>query len=111
VANASIDRVVSTYVTDLLSEADTHRLLEEAKRALAPDGRLCLVGMTRGVGVLGRVVSGIWSTVHALRPSLVGGCRPVQHAPLLAATGWSLVHSGIVQAWGVSSEVLVARPP
>lgn len=110
VPDASVDRVVSTYVTDLLSDADIGRLLEEAKRALTPDGRLCLVGITHGVGLVGRMVSRMWSAIHALRPSLVGGCRPMLLVPHLAGPDWSIVHSAIVQAWGISSEVLVAGP-
>lgn len=110
VPDASVDRVVSTYVTDLLSDADVGRLLEEAKRALTPDGRLCLVGITHGVGLVGRIVSGAWSAVHALRPALVGGCRPMLLAPHLARPDWSIFHSAIVQVWGISSEVLVAGP-
>lgn len=108
VPGASVDRVVSTYVTDLLSEANIRGLLEEARRALTPDGLLCLVGITHGVSLVGRVVSSVWSAIHSLRPSLVGGCRPMLLAPQLARTEWSVVHSAVVQAWGISSEVLVA---
>jgi len=110
VPDASVDRVVSTYVTDLLSEADIDRLLEEAKRALTPDGRLCLVGITHGVGPAHRMVSRLWTAIHSLRPSLVGGCRPMVLVTHLAGPDWSIVHSSIVQAWGISSEVLVAVP-
>lgn len=110
VPDGSVDRVVSTYVTDLLSDADVGRLLEEAKRALTPDGRLCLVGITHGVGLVARMVSRIWSVIHTLRPSLVGGCRPMLLVPQVAGPDWTIAHSAIVQAWGISSEVLVAGP-
>jgi hypothetical protein len=101
---------VSTYVTDLLSDADIRGLLAEAKRALTPDGRLCLVGITHGVRLVGRIVSRTWSAIHTLRPSLVGGCRPMSLLPQLTGPDWSIVHWAIVQVWGISSEVLVAGP-
>jgi len=110
VPDASVDRVVSTYVTDLLSDSDVDRLLEEARRALTTEGCLCLVGITDGVRLVGRMVSRVWAAIHALRPSLVGGCRPKVLAPHLTDRAWSIVHSAIVQAWGIPSEVLVARP-
>jgi SAM-dependent methyltransferase len=110
VPDRSVDRVVSTYVIDLLSEADTDRLLAEAMRTLRPDGRLCLVGITHGVSLLGRMVSAIWTGVHTLRPSLVGGCRPVVLGPRLEGGEWSIEHSAVVRMWGISSEVLVAAP-
>lgn len=108
VADASVDRVLSTYVTDLLPEASIRELLAESRRVLTPDGRLCVVGLTHGVSLVGRVVSNLWSALHSLRPAWVGGCRPMRLAPQLAGGGWSVVHSAVVQAWGLSSEVLVA---
>src|SRR6266508_882694 len=110
VPDSSADRVVSAYVTDLLSETYTLLFLEEAKRALKPDGLLCLVGVTHGVGLLGHLVSGFWTAIHRLRPSLVGGCRPVLLTPQLERTGWSIVYSAVVRTWGIPSEVLVAGP-
>lgn len=110
VPDASVHRVLSTYVTDLLSEADIRRLLKEAKRALTPDGYLCLVGITHGERFVGRIVSRTWSAIHRLRPSLVGGCRPMSLVAHVNAPDWAIVHRAIVQSWGISSEVLLAMP-
>lgn len=110
VPEQSCDRVVSTYVTDLLSEADSVTLLEEAHRVLKPDGRLCLAGITHGTGVVTRLVSWAWSRIHALRPAWLGGCRPTTLLPLLTPLRWTIAHSEVVAAWGVSSEVIVAIP-
>jgi SAM-dependent methyltransferase len=110
VPDRSVDRILSTYVIDLLSEGDTHRLLEEARRSLTPGGFLCLVGLTHGVSLVGRVVSSVWTVIHSVRPALVGGCRPMVLTPRLERTGWSILHSTVVRKWGIPSEVVVASP-
>ena len=108
--DASQDRVLATYVLDLLSPPDIHALLAEAHRLLAPTGRLCLAGLTWGKHPLGRLVTNAWAAVHALRPEWVGGCRPLRVEPLLDAVRWTVRHREIVRAWGVPSEVLIASP-
>lgn len=108
-SDASVDRFVSNYVLDLLPADDVRQLLREAHRVLTPDGRLCLVSLTHGVTVLSRLVSRLWTRVHAWRPDLVGGCRPLALRDFAAADAWTLEHHRVVVAWGVPSEVLVAR--
>lgn len=109
-AEGSRDRVVATYVLDLLSREDARTLIEEAHRLLAADGRLCLAGLTWGCDALSRGVSVVWDTLHAIRPAWVGGCRPVEARPLLEEARWREQHHDVVTAWGVPSEVLVATP-
>lgn len=103
------DRFVSTYVLDLLSEGEIQQVLAEAHRLLVPGGLLCVTGLTTGVGPLSRVLIAAWRAVHRLKPSLVGGCRPVEVVPLLPEADWEVAHSAKVVAWGIPSEVLVAR--
>lgn len=106
----SQDRVVATYVLDLLSEDDLSALLSEAHRLLRPSGRLCLTGLTWGAAPMTRLVSAVWSGLHALWPAWVGGCRPMDHRRVLANGPWCLEHHEVVHAWGVPSEVVVAAP-
>lgn len=113
VPDASVDRVVSNYVLDLLPRAEAQGVLQAAHRVLTADGRLCLVSLTHGTTVLSRLVSRTWARVHAWRPALVGGCRPIALTELVSAEAWTILHHRVVVAWGVPSEVLVARkrPP
>ncbi len=108
--DSSQDRIVATYLLDLLSEDDVRTFLSESHRLLKNDGRLCLAGLTRGESLLGRSVSVLWAGLHALRPEWVGGCRPLRMRPLVAPGPWTIRHHEIVRAWGVPSEVLVATP-
>ena len=59
-ADQSMDRVVSTYVLDLLPSGAVRRLLAEAGRVLRPDGLLCVTGITHGTTWPSRIVMGVW---------------------------------------------------
>jgi ubiquinone/menaquinone biosynthesis C-methylase UbiE len=109
-ADSSVDRLVSTYVLDLLSETEAVALLGEAHRVLTAGGRLCLVGITRGEGLVSRLVMSTWSLIHRISPALVGGCRPVEIVPLLEPRQWRIDFHGVVTSYGIASEVLVGRP-
>lgn len=108
-ADGAFDRFVSTYVLDLLSTADIALVLEEAHRVLAADGLLCLTSATHGRTAIERAVMGVFGGLHALSPSLVGGCRAIDLESSLPAGGWRVVHRRVVSKWGIPSEVLVAR--
>ncbi len=109
-ASSSYDRFVSTYVADLLSASDITALLAEAHRLLMPEGRLCLVSLTHGTRWLSRLLTGLWTGIHRLTPTLVGGCRPLDLGVLLPASIFHLEYVHVVTAFGIPSEVIVAKP-
>jgi len=106
----SVDRVVSTYVLDLLSEMDIEAFLREAHRVLNNEGKLCLVSLTKGTTFLSRAVSAVWDGIFRLRPALVGGCRPISLTRHIDPTHWELEYQNVVIAFGVPSEVLIVHP-
>jgi len=108
-ADNSVDRVISTYVLDLLSDADIGEVVREAHRVLVVGGKLCLVSLTTGTTLPSRIVSAIWMKMFRLRPSLVGGCRPIRLGRFLDPGCWELEHGKVVSAFGIPSEVSVAR--
>ncbi len=105
------DRIVSTYVLDLLPEAQIQEFLDEARRVLEPAGRLCLVGIAPGFTLISRLVMSGWTALWHAAPGVVGGCRPISVAGFVRAAGWVPEHVGRVVSWGVASEVVVALPP
>jgi len=106
--DGSFDRFVSTFVIDLLSREDTHRLLAEARRVLTPDGLLCLSSLSRGETLVSSFVSSLWSGIQRLAPAHVGGCRPVVLTSFLAPDLWRIVHRRVLTMYGVPAEVVIA---
>lgn len=111
VDTGAADRIVSTYVLDLLPESAIHAFQREARRALAPGGRVCLVGITSGSTPLSSVVMAVWKGLWRVAPAIVGGCRPIGLATLWHESGWNLTHVARVVRWGIASEVVIATLP
>jgi len=109
VADASSDRVVSTYVLDLLSPADAAAFVAEARRVLRPGGLLALASLAPGRTAPARLVTALWQAVWRLNPALLGGCRPLMLRGLLDPDEWDLRSDFTVTDWFLSSEVLVAQ--
>lgn len=106
--DASFDRFVANYVLDLLSVDDIRALLAEARRVLRPGGLLCTTGLTDGRSIPSRIVMGAWQAIADRNPKLLGGCRPVDLRPYLAADAWRLRHLDVVERFGIAAQVVVA---
>ena len=106
----SCDRFVSNYVFDLLPNQDITRTLEQAWKVLRPDGLLCLTSLTFGTNTLSKLTIAACLAVHSLKPSLLGGCRPISLTDYLGPASWKVLNSTTLVAYGVPSQVLVARP-
>ena len=108
-AEESVDRVISTYVLDLLSDEDMQRVIVEAYRVLTPGGTLCLVSLTHGTTLSSRIVSGIWSFLFGFYAPIVGGCRPIQLNPLMSMDIWSIKYQNKKSQFGITSDVFIAK--
>ncbi len=103
------DRLVSSFVLDLLPPELIFAFLSESCRALKPGGLLCVTNLTHGRSVVQKLVSTIWTSVANVRPSLVGGCRPIRFGALLSGGNWTLIHNRVVSGWGVPMEITIAK--
>ena len=101
----TFDAVVSCYMLDILSEVDLEAALGEFSRATKPGGRLALVVMAQQARLLER----IWMATYRFAPVLVGGCRPVNLVPDLAATGWRVETDKRISQNGFRSQLILAR--
>jgi ubiquinone/menaquinone biosynthesis C-methylase UbiE len=106
---ATFDRFVSNFVLDLLTFEDMRAVLQEAWRVLSAGGLLGLTGLTHGFTPISRIVERIWMAVHAIRPTLVGGCRPIDLLELITEPNWEIRYREKFSKYGVASEALVAE--
>jgi ubiquinone/menaquinone biosynthesis C-methylase UbiE len=106
--HGSADRVVCTYVLDLMSEADIRVFFLEASRVLERGGKLGLVSLTEGGTTVSRFVTAVWASIFRMRAIWVGGCRPIRLTRFLMKDCWQLEFHRVVTAFGIPSEVLVA---
>ncbi len=108
VDDSSCDRFICTYVCDLLSTNDIHKLLEEAHRILRPGGLLCLASLTAAHGFGAKLATGLWRLTYLISPVLVGGCRPIRLWRYIYADYWEARFRRVVCPGGLCSEILVA---
>jgi ubiquinone/menaquinone biosynthesis C-methylase UbiE len=107
IPTATVDRFVSNYVVDLLSEEAIDGLLQEAWRMLTPGGRLCWVSLTKGPTVRSRLVSTVWQIIYRLAPHRVGGCRPLRSSGFVKREAWKVIHRDRVTPHNIPSEILI----
>lgn len=103
------DRIVTTYVLDVLPTEDIASFVDCSARVLEQDGRLCIASLTYGRTPLPALVSAAWLGVFRLAPAIVGGCRPIRLLPFFSSAEWDVMHHRVLSSWGVASEIVVAR--
>lgn len=103
------DRVFSTFVFDLLDPDYARAVLNDLRRILTPDGRLCIASLTSGERPFERAVSRTWLGLWRVAPQLVGGCRPITVSALLGHD-WQILHHSRVHRLGLVIDALIAAP-
>jgi len=108
-ADGSVDRVVCSYVLDLLAPHDIAAFLGEARRVLRPGGLLALASLAPGRTPPARLVTALCQAIWRLDPALLGGCRPLTLPGLLDPGDWALRTHLTVTEWVLTSEVVIAQ--
>jgi ubiquinone/menaquinone biosynthesis C-methylase UbiE len=108
VVDSSVDKFISNYVLDLLPPEEISLVVAEAHRVLSPGGYLCLVSLTHGTTGISQLVSWAWKQIHALRPTVVGGCRPIELLNYLSQEDWQILYNNVIATFGIPSEIVIA---
>ena len=108
-ANGRFDRILCTYVLDLLETAVLPQVLAECHRVLQPGGKLVLVSLTEGTDTPSKLLIGLWKAAYKIHPLTCGGCRPLQLQTAVQQARFSILKREVVVQLGVPSEVILAE--
>ncbi len=106
-SDEAFDRVITTYVLDILAERDIRHFFAETRRLLVPGGILGTVSITKGINLLSKLVMGGWNLVHRISPAKVGGCRPLVLSRYFQSDIWKELYHAAVSVRGIASEISV----
>jgi cyclopropane fatty-acyl-phospholipid synthase-like methyltransferase len=109
ISGLPFDRILSTYVLDLLSESEIGDFIRSSADSLVSGGRLSLVSLTFGATFPSRILSSVWGLLFRMSPRIVGGCRPISLIERFAPEAWVITHHNVLSTFGISSEILVAE--
>jgi hypothetical protein len=65
--------------------------------------------LTYGVSLISHIVEIIWNSLYKIKPSIVGGCRPIKLTDYLQNDKWHIIHDTVIVSYGVPSEVVIAK--
>jgi ubiquinone/menaquinone biosynthesis C-methylase UbiE len=102
---AVFDILFNLYMLDLLLEEDVPRALEEFARVLRPSGWLIVLTMAEQASLM----NAVWMELYRCSPVIVGGCRPLPVAEMLASNGWKVDLREQISQCGFRSELMVAQ--
>ena len=101
----AVDGVFLSFSLELFDDSETHYLLGEIRRILAPTGRLVVVALSdRG----GSPALSIYRWAHRSFPGLVD-CRPIGVAAAIEGAGFVVEERVEKSVWGLPVEILRAR--
>lgn len=104
-ADGSFDRILCTFLLDLLPQRDFLPVLREFFRLLRPGGQLLLAEAAPPQHPLEH----LWSWFYRLSPRMMGGCRGIRLGPYLEKAGFDIEKQQRVVRLSFPSEITLAK--
>jgi demethylmenaquinone methyltransferase/2-methoxy-6-polyprenyl-1,4-benzoquinol methylase len=102
----SLNAIFMSFTLELFDTPEIDPLLQQCKRTLKNDGRICIVSMSRQ-GQQNWALK-IYEWAHARFPNYVD-CRPIYAERLLHSAGFNVEEKRAYSLWGLPVELVLAR--
>ena len=103
-APESFDAIFMSFTLELFDTPEIPILLNECKRALKENGRMCVVAMSRK---LTNISVSLYELAHKTFPRYID-CRPILLEDELMQSGSRIFKSRIIKMWGLPVEIVLA---
>ncbi len=100
------DGIFMSFTLELFDTPDIHRLLDECRRVLEPDGRICVLSLSNRYGIHGP--ARLYTALHLVFPSVLD-CRPIPAGRLLEEHRFSNERRSYDRRLGFAIEICLAR--
>ncbi|CAL1129264.1 unnamed protein product, partial [Cladocopium goreaui] len=98
------DRIVASYVLDILDEKDLQRVMSQCATLLRSSG-----GLFAAASIFpGSPLMELWESIWQTAPTVVGGCRPKDIRAKLQSLGWQVIATEVTDVLGYRSQVVLA---
>jgi len=104
--NETFNGLFMSFTLELFGLTDIDKVLQQCKRVLKQDGRLCTVAMS-SQGKHG-IMMRIYEWAHTQFPKTVD-CRPIYAEQLLHSAGFVVSDATVISFWGLSIEIVRSR--
>ncbi len=100
----SFNAIFLCFTLELFDTPEIPLVLEECRRVLRPDGRMCIVAMSKKGGP--NLMTRLYDWAHEKIPNYVD-CRPILVQEMAEAAGFRATKNRLMRMWGLPVEIVL----
>jgi demethylmenaquinone methyltransferase/2-methoxy-6-polyprenyl-1,4-benzoquinol methylase len=100
----SFNAIFLSFTLELFDTPEIPLVLEECRRVLRPDGRMCIVAMSKKGEP--NLMTRLYDWAHDKIPNYVD-CRPIQVQEMMETAGFRTTKTRLLRMWGLPVEIVL----